>query len=709
MGAGKSARVRLAVSSAAALTATSVAVFVTYITAAAPVWAAGAADLSKLSPDLTAHLAKISNQNASLRGRAGSSGARIRVLVRSYRPMTYATRLRYQGQVSVFGRAFKNIDSAVVEVTPEQLAHLAADPTVASLSPDRAVSSAATLDVNSASVGADVAGQSFPGNSGHRFDGSGAGIAVIDSGVAPVEDIRHNLAAFKDFVNGRTLPYDDYGHGTHVAGIIAGSGAASSGANAVKTYRGVAPGAGIVALKVLNANGTGSVSNVLSAIDWAIANRAQYRIRVINLSLGSGVYESYRTDPLCQAAEKAVAAGIVVVASAGNFGGVYGGVGSPANDPNVIAVGASNTRATVGRGDDMITSYTARGPSRYDLCIKPDLLAPGNRVVSLRAPGSTIDTKYPQTQVSTSEYLTDGGETGYTRLSGTSMAAPSVAAAAAIAFEVNPALQPNGVKAALMFSAQLLSGYDPVLKRSGVYDPLTQGAGELNVPGALEIASKMRREIGLRDSLSLVSYIDGQPVPWAGETLKSLLERPGSTFAQNLAWGGTGDWAAEPIWAENLAWGGTGDAPSAIAEAAQWNDNLVWGGNLAWGGTGDASGTTVDGNNLAWGGTGDASATGYELIWAENLAWGGTGDYTPSDPNQVEGGNLAWGGTGDYTPAEPSYVNGSNLAWGGTGDAPATEAPVAPDNVWAGNLAWGGTGDYAPPMVTGDDDSGVAP
>ncbi|HEX3702467.1 MAG TPA: S8 family serine peptidase, partial [Vicinamibacterales bacterium] len=159
------------------------------------------------------------------------------------------------------------------------------------------------------------------------FTGAGIGVAVIDSGIATWHDDLTNqsskvypygnqrVSAFVDFVNGRTSPYDDEGHGTHVAGIIAGNGYDTQGQKA-----GSAPNASLVSLKVLDANGRGSVSNIIAALGWVLANHTKYNIRVVNISVGAGVTESYFTDPLTLAAKRVVDAGVVVVAAAGNAG-----------------------------------------------------------------------------------------------------------------------------------------------------------------------------------------------------------------------------------------------------------------------------------------------------------------------------------------------------------------------------------------------------
>ncbi len=633
------------------------------------VWTASAAhagDLSKIAPDLAASLqpAPVSatgkNKFALLSAAAASvktskdAEPRFRVIVRMKTPVdNTVTTHNVRMNVAVLGRTFKSTNSAVVEATPSQLVALSNDPSVASISPDRAVMTTADLDVDRRATGVDVAGQALPTQI--KRTGQGINIAVLDSGVVVGGDIASNsVVGFKDFVNNQTTAYDDYGHGTHVTGIIVGNGNASAGA-----YKGIAPSSKIVALKVLGSNGSGQTSNILAAIDWVIANKTAYKIRIINMSLSTGVWESYKTDPLCQAAEKAVHAGITVVAAAGNIGGVYGAVGAPANDPLVIAVGASNSRGTVGRGDDVIASFSSRGPSRFDLSIKPDVIAPGNNIVSVRAPGSFLDTNYPQTQVPTSEYTTSGGTSAYTRLSGTSMASPMVAAAAALILQTNGALYPNAVKSALMYSAEPLTGYDPVRQATVVYDPLTQGAGELNIPGACETANLMKPN-GLSSNPSLVSQIGGADVVWLGAKLPSLLVRSGGVGADNLIWGGHIDYVPQPkentVWGSNLIWGGHID----------FKDEMVWGANLIWGGHIDNAKPYAQ----------DPPDTS-DMIWANQALWGKATQYSSGAPDDgvVNANNLIWGGHIDFQ-GDSNDPTANNLIWGG--------------HIDAANLIWGG-------------------
>ena len=195
------------------------------------------------------------------------------------------------------------------------------------------------------------------------------------------------------FVPGDSTTADAYGHGTHVAGLVGGNGDDSSGWASSYVIRGLAPNVKLINLRVLDGNGNGSDSGVIAAIQKAISLKSKYNIRVINLSLGRPVASSYTIDPLCQAVESAWKAGIVVVVAAGNQGrnnsagtNGYGTITAPGNDPYVITVGAMNTEGTLGRADDKMTTYSSKGPTLFDHVVKPDLVAPGNRMFS--SPGS---------------------------------------------------------------------------------------------------------------------------------------------------------------------------------------------------------------------------------------------------------------------------------------------------------------------------------
>lgn len=275
-------------------------------------------------------------------------------------------------------------------------------------------------------------------------------VAVIDTGIytGHVDLDGGKVIAWKDYVNGRTSPYDDNGHGTHVSGIIAGTGEGNS------SYRGVAPGAALIGLKVLNASGSGSTSNIIAAVDWCITNRTTYNIRVINMSLGSSG-SSDGTDTLSQTVNKAYNNGIVPVVAAGNSGPKKYTIGSPGAAANAITVGSM---ADPGEKGFFISSFSSRGPTA-DGRIKPDLVAPGHNITSCGRRSST----------------------SYVTMSGTSMATPFTAGIVALMIDANPSISPSSVKSILKsktidwgpsgadidFGSGRLQGYEAVKSAGG--------------------------------------------------------------------------------------------------------------------------------------------------------------------------------------------------------------------------------------------------
>ena len=349
------------------------------------------------------------------------------------------------------------IRGSAYRIPAKAMERLAEDPEVQYITPDRTLN--ATLDYSTAAVNTATAWQ-------YGLNGSGIAVAVIDSGIANHPDLKNSAGALRvvyshDFIGGGTD--DHYGHGEHVAGIIASDGYSSTGSIDFRTFKGMAPAANVVNLRVLDQNGQGTDSGVISAINTAISLKNQYNIRVINLSLGRPVYESYTLDPLCQAVEAAWKAGIVVVVAAGNEGrnnsdGTHGyaTIMAPGNDPYVITVGAMKTMGTYSRSDDLIAGYSSKGPTLIDHIVKPDLVAPGNRVVSLRASTATLPSQYPKNSISLTYYQNTGSgalSNEYYTLSGTSMAAPVVSGAAVLLLQQNPSLTPDQLKARLMKTA----------------------------------------------------------------------------------------------------------------------------------------------------------------------------------------------------------------------------------------------------------------
>ena len=441
-----------------------------------------------------------------------------------------------------------------------------------------------------AGLNSTTAGSSGP-ETGSSFliRGAGVGIAVIDTGVNAADpDLQSadggnsRVVHFRDYVGGLTTAYDDNGHGTHVAGIIAGNGVQSNGQSS-----GMAPDAPLISIKVLDRTGRGNVGDVIDALAWCVENRDTYAIRIVNLSLGHDAMESYQTDPLCNAVRQCVANGIAVVCSAGNKGKDpqgntrYGGISTPAIEPSAITVGALNTRGTVARSDDLVCTFSSRGPTNVDQQLKPDLLAPGNRIASLRVVGSYLDTTFPQYRVTA-----DNGAS-YFSLSGTSMGAPQVAGALALLIQMNPNLPPNALKAALMYSAERLN----LQNASGApltagISALTQGAGSLNVAAAAGVVGALDGtaavgSVWLFDLPPAVTYIGGEAVETAQHIYHSGNRYTGqSAIDTRYALYGAGAlWSASPGWGSGVPCTTDG----VTADTVLWGDSVLWGDTVLWG------------------------------------------------------------------------------------------------------------------------------
>jgi serine protease AprX len=375
---------------------------------------------------------------------------RVRVIVQADAHGLAAVARRY-------GRGVRRqlADAAALEVTRAEFEALTRDTAISHISRDLPVIAdmAVTNKVTRAeSVWAGSSGLLGIGSTS-GYKGSGIGVAVIDSGIAAHSAIGSRVVARVNFVSNEPgVSGDPFGHGTHVAGMIGGANLKTTSAFS----GGSAPAVRFIDVRVLGRTGMGYTSDVLAGIDWAIANRTTYGIRVINLSLGHPVAESFKTDPLCLAVERAVKAGIVVVASAGNYGmtstgaPVLGGITSPGNSPAALTVGAIDTAGTADRSDDTVAPYSSKGPTAIDLAIKPDVVAPGTRIVSLEAAGSYISKNYPQWHVAGT------GNNAYLRLSGTSMAAAVVSGGVALLLNAEPSLSPAQIKVVMQTGARFI-------------------------------------------------------------------------------------------------------------------------------------------------------------------------------------------------------------------------------------------------------------
>jgi serine protease AprX len=535
----------------------------------------------------------------------------VDVIVQFQTPVTAAHHQKVIDRGGQLKQALEVVRGGLYSMPAGMLEDLAQDPEVYYISPDRTVRG--MLDYANPTINANIALQ-------YGFDGTGVGVAVIDSGIVPILDLMQTggktsrIVYNQSFVSGTTSTYDDYGHGTHVAGIVAGNAAYSSGAGYTHTFRGIAPKANLINLRVLDASGSGTDSAVIAAIERAISLKDQYNIRVINLSLGRPVFESYTKDPLCQAVEQAWAAGIVVVAAAGNSGrddsqGTqgYGTISAPGNDPAVITVGAMKDMGTVTRGDDLIASYSSKGPTLIDHIVKPDIVAPGNRIISLQATKSTLETKSSVNFIMNSYYEMSGSKSYsgiYYRLSGTSMAAPMVSGAAALLLQKTPSLTPDVVKARLMKTAtKSFPSYsvaiDPVTGNSyqSQYDIFTIGAGYLDAWAALNSTDLLPNGTG-----SAIS-------PTATFDSASGIVHVGNT-ANSGVWGNSAAWGMNVVWGSSVFAGGG---------SAVWGTNVVWGANVVWGSSGTQGFNVVWGGNAVWGSTTNESSEGLnQLINGEN-------------------------------------------------------------------------------------------
>ncbi|MGE5228643.1 MAG: S8 family peptidase [Deltaproteobacteria bacterium] len=374
-------------------------------------------------------------------------------------------------------------DAVAAYLTEAEIDALAASDAVALIVADNPVFGfdyASSMVVTNLAIGLDkVAAPAAGGPSG-----AGVGVAILDSGIATTSDLQSSrIVGWKDLVNKRKAPYDDAGHGTFVAGLIAGDGTASlpldQGGSATVQFRGVAPAADIVGVKVLDSTGQGRASAVMAGVLWALAHKDEYNIRVLNLSIGSNPVAPADFDPIAQAVELAWKNGITVVCAAGNEGEFGpGGILSPGNSPYVITVGATDTRQTASLGDDEVAFYSSVGPTLWDEYAKPDVVAPGNRLISLRVKGSYIDTEFPQNLIPVASYVPGApadAEPSYLMLSGSSTSAPVGAGVAALMIGEDPDLSPDDVKVRLMGTADPLRGATR----------FEQGAGLIDAAGAL--------------------------------------------------------------------------------------------------------------------------------------------------------------------------------------------------------------------------------
>ena len=588
------------------------------------------------------------------------------------------------------------INGHVLDVPDSVLSSLSANGNVRHVHGDRSV--------HASNFRAAVSSGAFFARTDLGYTGAGVEVAVIDSGVAYNHDDLRNVSAFKDFTSlARLARYDDFGHGTHVAGTLAGSGKDSSGQNA-----GIAPGASLVVLKVLDRNGNGTVANVIAALEWVAANYNQngHNIRVVNMSIGAPVTESYDVDPLTLAAKRLVDLGITVVAAAGNGGNdsgghpLWGAISSPANAPWVLTVGASSTLGTLTRADDTVARFSSRGPTLIDRSAKPDLVASGVGTVSTIAAEASlysINANYlvaaTGTVLRTKPYMV---------LSGTSMSAPVVSGTVALMLQANPSLTPNLIKAILQYTAEIYPGYDP----------LEEGAGFLNALGAIRLAKFYASAHSAGDVVP-VEPIWGRQIFWGNHRLANGIMRPSANaWGNGVQWGAAktlGDSGDNIVWGtacgggecgDNIVWGTAADGDNIVWGTAGDGDNIVWGtagdgDNIVWGTAADGDnivwGTAADGDNIVWGTACGGGDCGDNIVWGthdggDNIVWG-TSDGDNIVWGTSDGDNIVWG---TATPGDNivwgTASDGDNIVWGPVSDGDNIVWGTAADG---DNIVWG--------------------
>ena len=426
---------------------------------------------------------------------------------------------RLGGQVT---RSLPIVDGFAATLPAAAARRLAGAPGVAVLSEDRAVHVQGGGAASGSAIGPRVLQAPAAWSAGAT--GKGVTVALVDTGVADVPDLAGRIVPVRDDRTGQTSPCydlsgagscrDTYGHGTFMAGLIAGDGTSRGGAPT-----GTAPDARLLSVKVAGADGAADVSTVLAAIQWVVSFRERYGIQVLNLSLGTDSTQPWEDDPLNYAVERAWDAGILVVVASSNRGPEPGTIAKPGDDPWVVTVGAVDDQGTPGTGDDRVPDFSSRGPT-LDGIAKPDVVAPGGHVLSLRAPGSRLDRDFPPADASSP----------YRSGSGTSMSAALVSGVAALALQADPSLSPDRLKRALTDSARPVAADDPSAVGAGMVAAdrvtTTPAAGAANA--GLRHSSGRGSLGGSRGSLDLR----------ADDVLGTALT--GRQTAQILLWDATG-------------------------------------------------------------------------------------------------------------------------------------------------------------------------
>jgi serine protease AprX len=549
--------------------------------------------------------------------RAGDdNGPQVRVIV------VGTSSLHAKGRVnSHHGKVRDNlsvVDAVVADVTQDQLDELNSDPDV-SVVPN------VQVDVTGAAQAAPHAPSAvFPDTTGatalaedhDRFDGKvnrlgkGVTVAVLDTGITQLPDFKDRLVAGVDF-SGEGDPFkDSFGHGTFVSGLIAGNGASSS-----RAYVGEAPGASLASIKVAGVSGSTDLATVIKGIQWAIDNKNALDIGVLNISMGTPPFPSSVINPLDLAVEAAWKSGIVVVTSAGNTGPINGTITSPGDDPLVITVGALDDNGTADAADDTMTDFSAVGPTAVDGWFKPDLVTAGRSVVSLRAPGSTIDKANPAARI---------GKTNFVG-SGTSFSAAITSGAAAILRQLEPKATPDKIK------GRLLAGASP----GPVGSPFVDGFGSLNILKSSTIKAVLKQTAPtvptpLGTDVSL--FVSGAGSAWNGSSWND-------TSWAGSAWNGS-SWNGSS-W-NGSSWNGSSWNGSSW-NGSSWNGSS-WNGS-SWNGS-SWNGSAWNGsswNGSSWNGSSWNGSSWNGSSW-NGSSWNGSA-WNGSSWNESAWNGSSWNGS----------------------------------------------------------------
>jgi serine protease AprX len=535
------------------------------------------------------------------------------------------------------------IDGFSAMVPEKGIARLQATPGVVAVRRDGVVKMEAQMGENSGVASAvypDTTRASKAWTQG--IDGKNVNVALIDTGVNMTGDLAGQVLHTVDFTPEQDNK-DNYGHGTFVAGLIAGSGAASNGA-----VKGVAPGSKIVSVKIAGRDGITDVTKLLAGIQWVVTHKETFGIRVLNLSLGTTSTQSYLTDPLNFAVERAWNSGLVVVVAAGNRGSGARTIMKPADDPLVITVGASDDKTTVSHNDDTIPSFSSQGPTAADGLAKPDVVAPGKSVISARSVGSTIEASFPNALI---------GAT-YFRGSGTSFSSAVVAGTAALMIQKDYTLGPNRVKARLIETAR---------GGSGMPGTNVSGAGTIDAYNAVYSTSNSVANQGVRlamggGSLQLTRGTSPVYNPETGAVLTdaeanaALGFNPTEYFANSWAgasWNGA-SW-------NGASWNG------ASWNGASWN-GASWNG-ASWNGASwnDAGWTGASWNGASWNGASWNGASWNGASWNQSqwmgASWNGA-SWNGASWNGASWNGASWNGA-SWNGASWNGASWNGASWNG--------------------------------------------